>query len=383
MTAILLGLTACTTVDRPNTTPNRAAAPAVTIPDPEATARLDAILREHRIITAGFGVIRSGELVWSHYAGEESPGVTASAQTRFNVASLTKPVVAETVMRLAYNGKIDLDEPLSYYWVDPDVAHDPRRHALTARQVLNHTSGFPNWRFFRADRKLTFEHAPGTHYGYSGEGFEYLARAAANKLKTPFPDLVQKTVFAPIGMQDSAIEVDRSQLQHVARPQDDSGTSHAVYCRPEGWCRPNGSYSAADDLLTTVRDYARFLADVHRGTGYSATIARERDHIYTDRGSERMIDCGNADVHLPCPQKQGFGLGFEIADFGSYQVMGHTGSDWAEQSVAYLYRPSGDGVIVFLNAPFVSTVQAMPELLGVIDPASPFLPRYLAQRDPP
>ncbi|WP_282295148.1 serine hydrolase domain-containing protein [Stenotrophomonas sp. PS02289] len=153
MTAILLALTACATVDQPITAPARDTAPAVAIPDPEATARLDAILREHRIITAGFGVIRGGELVWSHYAGEESPGVAASAQTRFNVASLTKPVVAETVLRLADSGQLNLDEPLSNYWVDPDVAHDPLRHALTARQALNHTSGFPNWRFFRADRK--------------------------------------------------------------------------------------------------------------------------------------------------------------------------------------------------------------------------------------
>ncbi len=370
MLAILLGLTTCAD-----------AAPTVPIPAPETTAQLNAILREHRIITAGVGVIRNGELVWSHYAGEETPGVPASASTRFNVASLTKTVVAETVLRLASSGQMDLDEPLSTYWVDPDIAHDPRHHALTARQVLNHTSGFPNWRFFRADRKLVFEHAPGTRYGYSGEGFEYLARAMASKLKTPFPNIVRNTVFAPIGMHDSAIAVDHSRLQHVARSEDSAGKAYAVYCRPEGWCRPDGSYSAADDLLTTVPDYARFLADVHRGSGYSTAIASERDHIYTDRGDERMIDCGNAGLQIPCPRKQGYGLGFEIADFGNHQVMGHTGSDWAEQSAAYLYRPSGDGVIVFLNAPFDATVQAMPKVLALIDPASPFLPRYLARRD--
>jgi hypothetical protein len=94
-----------------------------------------------------------------------------------------------------------------------------------------------------------------------------------------------------------------------------------------------------------------------------------------------LLYCDNVELKDLCPQKQGYGLGFEIADFGDHQVMGHTGSDWAEQSAAYLYRPSGDGVIVFLNAPFASTVQAMPKVLALIDPASPFLPRYLARRD--
>ncbi|HSX63476.1 MAG TPA: serine hydrolase domain-containing protein, partial [Pseudoxanthomonas sp.] len=137
----------------------------VPVPGPVVAASLDAILHEYRIVTAGFGVVRNGELAWSHYYGEESPGLPADAATRFNVASITKTVVAETVLRLVDDGQLDLDEPLARYWVDPDIAGDPRRDALTARQVLDHTTGFPNWRFFRPDRKLAFEHAPGSRYG--------------------------------------------------------------------------------------------------------------------------------------------------------------------------------------------------------------------------
>lgn len=377
--AILLALVACTTNGVRE--PDGEHAGHVPIPGPTVGARLDAILLEHRIVTAGFGVIRHGELVWSHYSGEESPGVPASASTRFNVASITKTVTAETVLRLVDDGRLDLDEPLARYWTDPDIAGDPRRHALTARHVLDHTSGFPNWRFFRADRRLAFEHPPGSRYGYSGEGFEYLARALANKLDEPFPDLVQRSVFAPAVMHDTAIAVDRRRPQHVAGPNDDAGKAHGVYCRPNGWCRPDGSFSAADDMLTTVPDYARFLAQVYRGSGYSAAMARERDRVHTDRGDERLVECTDATTQAPCPHAQGYGLGFEVADFGSYRVLGHGGSDWSEQSIAYLYQPSGDGVIVFLNARNARTMQAMPELLAALDPSSPFLPRYRAWRE--
>ena len=375
----LLALAACATGDvrqregRPGRVP---------VPDPAVASHLDALLREHRITTAGFGVIRKGELVWSHYFGEESPGQAADAKTCFNVASITKTVVAETVLRLADDGQLDLDEPLARYWVDPDVAGDSRRKALTARQVLNHTTGFPNWRFFRADRKLAFEHAPGSRYGYSGEGFEYLALALANKMGEPFPNIVHRTVFEPIGMHDTAIAVDRNHLQRVVRPVDDAGKIHGVYCRPEGWCRPDGSFSAADDMLTTVPDYARFLKALHRGSGYSAAMAHERDRAHTDRGHERLVDCAAAAYSdAPCPLAQGYGLGFEVADFGRYRVRGHSGSDWSEQSIAYVYWPSGDGVIVFLNATNARTRQAMPEVLAAIDLSSPFLARYHTWRD--
>ncbi|WP_116808206.1 serine hydrolase domain-containing protein [Steroidobacter cummioxidans] len=119
------------------------------VPPPPASLdrALANLIAENGVLTAGVGVIDDGNLVWTGYYGEPEPGVPASAKTRFNVASITKTVAAETALRLVAKGKLDLDEPLAPYWIDPDIAHDPRREQLTARMVLNHTSGFPNWRF--------------------------------------------------------------------------------------------------------------------------------------------------------------------------------------------------------------------------------------------
>lgn len=348
----------------------------VPMPGPDTVATLDQALADNAIVTAGFGILQNGELVWSHFYGDESPGVAASASTRFNAASITKQVAAEAALRLAAAGELDLDAPLAAHWIDPDIASDPRRDQLTARMVLNHTSGFPNWRFFRADRKLAFEHDPGTHYGYSGEGFEYLARAIERRLGQPFPAVVQRTVFEPIGMPDTVIAVHREGLTHVARPVDADGVFHGYYCRPDaGWCTPDGAYSAADDMLITVPDYARFLVALLHGSGYDAAIIGERDRIYTDRGDERLVDC-RANPDAECPLAQGYGLGHEVAKFSHYSVLGHSGSDWSEQSLGYVYRPTGDGLIVFLNAPNLQAMAAMPGILRLLDPGSPFLPRY-------
>lgn len=335
------------------------------------------LVAENGVIAAGVGLIDDGKLVWTGYYGEQEPGVPASPKTRFNVASITKTVAAETALRLIAKGKLDLDEPLARYWVDPDIAHDPRREQLTARMVLNHTSGFPNWRFFRSDRKLAFENSPGATYGYSGEGFEYLARAIESKLRQPFPRLVETYVFEPIGMTASTLEIRREGLTNLARPVDERGVFPGYYCRPNGGCREEGSYSAADDMIVTVPDYARFLISVMSEAGYDSKLAVERNRVQTDKGKERVVDC-KADGTAACPRSQGYGLGFEVIDYGEFKVVGHGGSDWSELALAYFYQPSNDAVIVFLDAPNRQALSAMPDLISLLDPHSPYLSHYRA-----
>lgn len=78
------------------------------------------------VITVGAGVIKNGELVWTGYYGEQSPGVPASRQTLFDVASMTKTITAETILRLVAAGRLSLDESMAPYWIDPDLVEDPR-----------------------------------------------------------------------------------------------------------------------------------------------------------------------------------------------------------------------------------------------------------------
>lgn len=335
------------------------------------------VLVAHGIVTAGVGLMDDGELVWTGYWGEQAPGVPASARTRFNVASITKTVAAEMALRLAGKGLLDLDAPLAPYWIDPDVAGDPRHERLTARMILTHTSGFPNWRFFRRDGKLAFENDPGTVYGYSGEGFEYLARAIENKLRRPFPELVETYVFEPSGMRASTLAIRREGLANLARPVDEQGDFPGYYCRPQGGCRDEGSYSAADDMIVTVPDYARFLVSVMNDEGGDVALAAERNRVHTDKGEQRIVDCGTR-TGMACPRSQGYGLGFEVIDYGRFKLVGHGGSDWSEMALAYFYQPADDAVIVFLNAPNRRALSAMPELLHLLDPSSPYLPQYRA-----
>jgi CubicO group peptidase (beta-lactamase class C family) len=90
-------------------------------------------------------------------------------------ASFTKVAFGYLVLQLADQHALDLDKPVYEYLPRPlpeypqysDFAGDSRYKKITARMLLSHTSGFPNWRWVENDRKLKIHFEPGSHFAYS------------------------------------------------------------------------------------------------------------------------------------------------------------------------------------------------------------------------
>ncbi len=119
-----------------------------------------AIIRGNKVrYSQGYSLIKA----------DSSQRVTAA--TVFDAASLSKPVFAYAVLQLVEKGLIDLDKPLFEYLPYPDVADDERYKKITARMVLSHRTGFPNWRKNRQLPQLAMVAAPDQRFGYSGEGY--------------------------------------------------------------------------------------------------------------------------------------------------------------------------------------------------------------------
>ena len=149
-------------------------------------------------------------------------GDSATTKTLYNIASLSKPISAEVVLRLASQGRLSLDDPMYLYWTDPDIANDDRRKLLTPRLAMSHQTGFPNWRR-ETGGALAFKRTPGEAYGYSGEGFEYLARYAGKKTHTDFEALAQSLVLDPLKMADTAYTRRAWFDGRIALPTDSQG----------------------------------------------------------------------------------------------------------------------------------------------------------------
>ncbi len=104
-------------------------------------------------------LIYEGNEVWHKAFGVKSLKTKEplNDETLFDGASLSKPVLAYTGMRLIDRGGFDLDTPLTRYRPYPDVKDDDRVNRITARMVLSHTTGFPNWRPRGGDLSIYFE----------------------------------------------------------------------------------------------------------------------------------------------------------------------------------------------------------------------------------
>ena len=181
--------------------------------------------------------------------------------------SLTKQVVAYIAMRLVDQGKLDLDQPLASYLPHPDL-DDPRSRQVTARMVLSHTSGLPNWR--PDSGELVFNSDPGTRYGYSGEGYVWLGMVIEKLTGLPLAEVAQREVFQPLGMTRSSLVWEERFAGDMAVPHADGPVPVQV--------RTTGNANAAASLRTTGPDYGRFIAALLGPKGLSrASIAHHAD----------------------------------------------------------------------------------------------------------
>lgn len=290
--------------------------------------RIPELMKQARVPGLAIARVEHGRVAWQSAYGQRAPDRTMNVDTVFNAASLTKPVFAVTVLRLVDDGLLGLDRPLAEHWVDPDVADDSRHERLTPRILLSHQAGLPNW---RRGGELEFLFAPGARHEYSGEGFEYLRRALEQATQTPIRMLTAEQVFEPADMRRSSMgwseDAGDSVGANVARGFDEAGESIDTGLEQRG---PN----AAAHLMTTVGDYARFLAWVADGAGLSP-------ELFEAMGTSQALHDDPAEF---------FGLGWKLIPLeGRYALM-HDGREPGVRTYAFVDPESGDGLVILTSS---------------------------------
>ena len=188
-------------------------------------------------------------------------------------ASESKLVFAYVVMPLVQEKILDLDKPLVSYLDSPliayhfpgkykgyqDLAGDDRYTKITARTCLDHTTGFPNWRWIEGDQKLKIKSDPGTRYSYSGEGLVLLQFVIEKILGKDYETIAQERVFNPLGMASTSYVWQARYEGHFAYGHNASGQPYPIARRH--------SPSAAGSMSTTLADFTKF---------YTALISSQR-----------------------------------------------------------------------------------------------------------
>jgi CubicO group peptidase (beta-lactamase class C family)/GNAT superfamily N-acetyltransferase len=235
--------------------------------------------------------------------------------TLFEAASLTKPVFAYGVLALIDDGTLELDRPLIEYVGRSYLAEDERTASITARMVLSHTTGFPNW---REDGPLFLRWTPGTRWGYAGEGYAYLQQVVEHVTGVSLDRYMSDAVLRPLAMNDSSFVWPENEAARVAVGHDRDGN-------PQPRARGREAKAAAGGLYTTGPDYLRFLT-------------------YSLLHQHRMFE---PQVQIDDELAWGLGWGIEQSDSG--RAIWQWGNNAGYKNFVIGRPTDADGVVVLTN----------------------------------
>ncbi|WP_158557165.1 serine hydrolase domain-containing protein [Mucilaginibacter conchicola] len=238
-----------------------------------------------RLPSVSIAFIDDGKIVYHNEFGYSNLKNKSKADRNsiYEACSMSKPVFAYFIMKMKERGIINIDTPLYKYLPYPEIEYDGRNKLITARMLLSHTSGLPNWHEYEpADSALHvakgaqyLKFNPGTAYNYSGEGYQYLVNVIAHLLHTDLKslsDTVDKEVCKPLGMKHAYFGWNKYVAQHKVtgyRQNEGDGSN-----KP-GKLKKFEEFSAAGGLHTNAIDYANFIIALMDEKGLSKKSFKE------------------------------------------------------------------------------------------------------------
>ncbi len=320
-------------------------------------------------------IINDRKVIYTHQFGwkDKDAGTKLDDTTVFAGASLSKTVFAYLTLLLANDGHIDLDEPLQDYLPQPlpnypnyaDLENDARYRLITARMVLNHTTGLPNLRTATGDARLHIEFQPGSRFSYSGEGFRLLQFVIEAVTKTDIETLAHDRVFAPFGMRHTSFVWRKGFANTVAAPHNEFEWA-ADPDRPP-------TADAAGSLLTTAHDYARFLVGLLVAEDSQRGVVQRMLTPQVRITSARMFGAKGSALTPDSERKHlAWALGWGAFDTPNGRALFHTGHKAGAQNYAVVFPDRGIGIVLFSNSDNFESVAAEIVAAGIGDRESPF-----------
>jgi CubicO group peptidase (beta-lactamase class C family) len=324
-----------------------------TIAAAEIDATVTRLMRAAEVTGASIAILNQGRIIYlkSYGIRDKEKSLPLTDDSVMSAASFTKVAFAYLVMQLVEQKTLDLDQPINKYLPKPlaayakykDLANDPRANRITARMLLSHTSGFPNWRAFEDDRKLKIHFEPGSKYAYSGEGIVLLQLVVEAITKESLKDLMQTRVFKPLGMTRTSMVWEDGFDSNYANGYDEYGRSLGSQRRKIA--------DAAGSMLTTPRDFARFMLAVTQGEGLrsetrelmlSPQIQISSKHQFPTLGRE------TTDANKPIRLSYGLGWGLYWTPYGkAFFKEGHD-EGWRNYTVCF--DKSKLGIVIMTNS---------------------------------
>jgi CubicO group peptidase (beta-lactamase class C family) len=309
-------------------------------------------MKAYRVPGLSLVVINDCEIEWTEGYGVKNAGTSAAVGlgTLFQAASISKPVAAAAALSYVERGLLNLDEDVNRWlrsWKVPENQWT-RKEPVTLRRLLSHTAGVTvhSFRGYAADEpiptlkqildgakpansaRILVDSAVGGSYRYSGGGYTILQQLLVDVLNRPFPEIMRRTVFEPLGMDRSAYS--QPLPESVA---DQAASGH----RPNGSAVPGRWQTypemAAAGLWTTPADLAGFAVEI--------MLAKKGE-------SDRLLSKPIVDQMLT-PIKDFMGLGLFVEGEGQDLRFFHSGGNEGFRCYLTAFAERGQGVVIMTN----------------------------------
>ena len=312
--------------------------------------QVPSLLVENKVPGMAIAVLENGAPIYVKGLGfaDVANKVETTANTGYNIGSISKLFTAWGVMKLVENGKIGLDDPVEIYlkrWKLPPSEFDHKK--VTIRALLSHTAGISVHGYpgfppdatlpsleaslngengpVRANEAVEVVLAPNTKFQYSGGGYSILQLLIEEVTGTSYSKYMEQEVFHPLALEHTSFVIDPTLLKNSAKPYDENGKDTYI---------ERFTAKAAAGLHTNLNDLIRF-----------AKASFENPQVL----SKSTVDLMRKPVPITKTKRQAYGLGYNTYFFGPLSISGHAGSNTGWEAGFMLDFEDKSGLIMLTN----------------------------------
>ena len=305
--------------------------------------------------------------------------------TNFRLASFTKQFTAMAIMLLVHDGKLRYDDHLT----DVFPEFPAYGKAITVRNLLNHTSGLPDYEdlmekeekargaaIWSAEHQIQDEEvlqllektsagkfAPGASWAYSNSGYVVLGLIVAKISGTPYRDFLQDRIFTPAGMRHSIVyqkginEIPNRAFGHSLKngkwvESDQSSTSATL--------GDGGVYSNLEDL-------AKWDEALQEHTLLSVTeMAPALTPVKLNDGSQPHWPSEPDGDNLAPGKPVRYGFGWLLDPYQGHVRMWHSGDTMGFRTVIQRFPSDERTIIILANRSDFDTKSLSEKIAGVL-----------------
>ncbi|HEV2914218.1 MAG TPA: serine hydrolase domain-containing protein [Pyrinomonadaceae bacterium] len=302
------------------------------------------VMAAQHVAGASVAVLRNGKVVLTKGYGLANieRSIPAVPETRYQIASTTKPFTATAILMLVETGRVSLDEKAAKY-----LPKLPAQYGeVTIRQLLTQTSGvnrdlrtgntddFTAEEFWKRLATAPASFKPGERWEYSNTGYILLGMVIEAVTKKAYGDFLSERIFKPLGMKDTA----------YLEPPAKSKNRAVGYDWVENSFRPSPYFSGgfgAGGLVSTVSDMAKWDAALNTEKLIKRSSS-EQMFMPAKLASGKIV---NFDFR---GEPSSYGFGWFLTSYRGHQIATHGGvvSGFSSQ----IMRFTDDKISIIVNS---------------------------------